>query len=199
MFELKDFSIWEKEVWNILLDIKLAEANLVRLNENSEDLPTDQSISDFFDYFRYQQNFIIVIQLSKLLTDNVNQKVSFHKVILKLKNNLTSETKEKIRMNYQAVSGNDFRDLLTEIEGELTQKRQLIHKLKELRDRQYAHKDLIDLPQMTLDEIQHLIEFAAVIYRSLSVAVLSGWSDIIRDDLWDINPILKRLKNASRA
>jgi hypothetical protein len=195
MYTIEEFEEWAKDSWNILLDIRISESNLKRLNykvfENEEEIKEMR----FFDHYRHQQAFLVIIQLCKLLTDSKNQKGNLHKIISKLKNDLSPDLERLITSNAEVEDPEigTFLKILGDIKNELILKKPLIQKLTDLRNKQYAHKDNVSIPQISFEELQELIDFADSIFKALTLRVEGKTWHSEYTEPWDIDQIFSYL------
>lgn len=75
---------WLRDISYIILDLNIAVQNSERLAENKYDFEIEIKRHGFFKHHWYQLRFISIIQLCKLLSENSNEKRSFHKLFNRL-------------------------------------------------------------------------------------------------------------------
>ncbi|MFI5164705.1 MAG: hypothetical protein ACHQHP_05615, partial [Bacteroidia bacterium] len=71
---------WLKDCWNIIIDLHICLNNAKRYTKSIYEYEDNIKRMGFIEHHRYQLNFIMIIQLCKLLDENKNQKRNFYKL-----------------------------------------------------------------------------------------------------------------------
>ena len=201
MITLEELEDWLDDIWNIIVGLYISINNAKRLTESKYEYEEDIKRHGFFQYYRYQVKFIMVIQLAKLFTDNKNQKRNFHKLCDCLESRKYGKgIKDQLIKNKETsiVSVFKSRDEILkateQIRTKLTSHTELIKKIVNARDKIYAHRD--PKPKVNvikIQELQQLINLSDEIINSLRGGLFNTHTDFKRTSDWDIDYVIKGL------
>jgi len=150
MRSFKEVGKYLDDVEPILIDLKIGLYNSKYLGTLEKEDEKWASKHGFFVNYISQMKFVCSIQLCKLLIDNDNQKLNFLRFLRRLEtdfriNDNKSKSFESSREKYFYENLNIIKDnipaLLLLLREKIDGKRELIHKLKDVRDQIYAHTD----------------------------------------------------------
>ena len=172
MINLIELENWGNDLKPILFDINLSLRNLKILeHQNSSKFKEEQN--ELFVILWYQQYFIIVIQLSKLFTDNKNQKRNFNVLVKNLKEGIAEEEipsyLESNKLNpclYKSCE--DILGIGLSVFDKLQTEIDLINDLSAIRNKVFAHTDP-DSPEnlLNIEQLTTLTELAIEIYDQI--------------------------------
>lgn len=197
--EIKD---WLEDMWNILVDLNISIKNAKRLIEVKYE--NEEKVKDhgFIRHHWYQLQFILVIQLSKLIASNKNtHKRNIFFLCEKLEatvlnDNFFIELKEFqpigcFEPNSPEIS---IRKLVVEIKDNLYQNNERINKIVNARNQTYAHNDPIPGKKVpSMNDLEIIVQLCNDIYNRLSSEFFKSTTGFEYTSDWDIDYILKEL------
>ena len=188
---------WIRDIERIVIDINIAIKNAERLRESKYDFEEKIKRHGFFKLHTYQLNFIIVIQLCKLLSQSGNQKRSFYKLFNILENEKPHESIEKLfeenekRMIGLIDSRIELKRKVLNLRSRIIDNNETIEKVVEYRDKIFAHKDPSG-PERILEfkELHELTILASEIYNELRFGLFYTRTELSFLEDWSIDSIL---------
>lgn len=170
MLELRN---WSNDLKPVLLDINIAMSNLYIL-EHTNSIEFKEKYYDVFLSLRHQQNFILIVQLAKLFSESDNQKRSIKKICNRYKNESLDESIKKMLSKNKDKLTDIYRnrqDIIVSIDillRDIEIKRHSIAKINDLRDKVYAHTDIVqNMHVIETHEFASLTVLANKIYNCL--------------------------------
>lgn len=178
MRSFKDVEKYLDDVEPILIDLKIGLYNSKYLGTLEKEDEKWASKHGFFINYMSQMKFVCSIQLSKLLIDNDNQKLNFLKFLRRIetdfrikenKSGSFKSSREKFFYeNLKAIKEN-IPSMLLLIRGKIDGKRELIQKLKDVRDEIYAHTDPTSKDKyISWQEVYDLSLLAVDVYNTIN-------------------------------
>lgn len=195
--ELKD---WFEQTAKIITELHICLSNANRLFELKYENEEWVKNHGYFRHYYYQLWFIMSIQLTKLLSDNKNQKYNFNKLLNKLENEkldksilkLLTQNKEK---PFNAVFC-DKQELINKIQHfrhAIKDNKSIIEKFVTSRDTLYAHRDPnATLQGLSLPDAEQVITLCKDIYNCFRGGIFDIYSDFTRTHDWSIDFVLKQ-------
>jgi len=197
MLQLKELENWFDDTEVLISEISEISMNMDRilhpLNGKEEKLLKNA----FFDHYLAMLRTVLVIQLSKLFIHNDKERRNFRKLFNRLRyepydKKLKSRLKENRGKAGSFVYKRDIIELIDSLLQKLDMKSAIIHSMKVLRDRHFAHtdpgKELPDLSSMHLLELSQLAED---IYTALSTALFGRNTVFTKNKNRSIDPIIR--------
>jgi hypothetical protein len=209
MRSFKDIERYLNDVEPILIDLKIGLYNSKYLGTLEKEDEIWASKHGFFINYVTQMKFVCSIQLCKLLDDNENQKLNFFKFLRRIESdfrikenkvNVFDSRKEKFFYENLKEIKDEIPSMLLLIRQKIDDKRELIQKLKDARDKIYAHTDPTGKDKfISWKEVYNLSILAIEIYNilneeltftTLHLEMLEPWSP-----KWIIERIAKTRNN----
>ena len=166
MLSLKQLQEWIEEIEEITADVAVS----LTILEKEKDIGTNGIIGGkedtFQDHINRQLMFTATVQLCKLFVNSDIERRNLRKLF----NRLTYEPyhnylKRQLRQNRgKKGKASTKKDLIRKISPfvqQIIDRKELILKLKTLRDRKYVHADPArELPKVTLSELEELLSLS---------------------------------------
>ena len=199
MLTLLQLRAWLKDVEIIISEMRVSVDNLVQIRQNSNDTSRQILHDGFFIMFEKQLSFMLVIQLCKLFNNSDIERRNFRKLFNRLKQDkydkalikLLRQNKEK---DHLVSYKKDIIYMLKPLSEEIDGKREIIHKIKTLRDKSFAHTDPQKaLPQVTPEELNELVLLAERIYNEINFRIYGKTFSFKMNQEWSIGKILGKL------
>ena len=172
MIKLEELKEWADDLKPILFDINLAKNNLLIL----DDIRLNRFRINHFDNYlniKYQQQFILIIQLAKIFSERDN---THKRNVNKLFNWFQTEPLNKDVLNFNNVFKNkdEIYTAINELREKMKVNYTAIESIKDLRDKVFAHTDP-DETEKTIDieVFKNLVELSNEIYNSLFGKILA--------------------------
>lgn len=188
---------WANDLKPIIFDINVALNNLVFLeHENSNYLRVNYF--ETHTILLYQQHFILVIQLAKLFSENKDaHKRNIFILFNKFKNERIDGTLLCQNKVYHVFKSKN--DILTEIKNlknEIDSYRDEIDRIKELRDKVFAHTDPKNSSAtINVDKIKCLVSLCNNIYNTLVGQFLEDLFNPIIANRYDFRSLVDFIKD----
>jgi hypothetical protein len=191
------------EVEPILIDLKISLENAKYLGTLKNEDEIWASKHSFFGHYSSQMKFVCAIQLCKLLDNNENQKLNFFKFLRRIKTDFKIDKSRK--ENYSSRAEEFFyenlimiKEKMPEITSGISEKincnEKLIRKLKDARDKVYAHSDPSAKDKfISWTEISDLSNLAIDVYNKLNGLFRSTELYLERLDPWSPRWVIERL------
>jgi len=195
--QLSELKLWLKDIWNIIVDLNISTNNMMRLKEDRYEFEKDSKKWKFFQHHWYQLKFISIIQLWKLLSTSFNDKRSFRMLCKTLETSeydedfelLLAENLNKIETLFK--SKDDLLNACQKIMSKIHDKESLIKKVKNARNKIYAHKDPEAIVEyISLAEIIELVDLVNESYNALSFGLFFESTMFKETETWSIDPVL---------
>jgi hypothetical protein len=203
---LKDLRGWFEDLWNITVDANLAINNWRRLLVDKYEFDSESKSFGFFIHHTYQLRFIATIQLNKLLSSSCNEKRSFIHLFKQLiDSDYDQDFEELLRQNDSKnddvfKTKNDIQRAVKFYKEQISNNKKIISKIVRARHNLYAHKaPNPNVPFISIDEIQGLIELSNEIYQKLSFGIFYSSPQITETHAWDVDPILFHMNESYKA
>lgn len=195
--ELQD---WASDLKPILFDINVSMNNLIILeHENSNKFKHDHP--NIYLTLRYQQYFILIIQLAKIFSCSKNQKRNINKLCNRYNNDsLDQDIYLKLESNKKKLTDvfrtrEEILIAVAEVLSGLVSNSKTIEKVIDLRDKTFAHTD----PNQT-EEIINIKDLIALttlvnkIYNSLFGKIFDQYFHFQLTRQWDIRQFIEQYK-----
>jgi hypothetical protein len=200
MINEKELRTFFEDLENILIDIHICIFNCERLSK--EKLEYEQRIKKhgFFHHFFFQQKFVAVIQLFKLFSESKSDKRRFEKLFNILENDNYSESLNLILSDNSKYGDNfptnkkDIKAIVRELKEEAKTHESIIVKIRTLRSKVYAHKDVnVESVSLKIDELITISKLAAKIFNRLKLCFFYQETEFEYTDHFSIEYILENL------
>ena len=179
MLSLRQLRSWFRDLDLVLQDIVLS-ADMLRKILNPENKAEEEALGDtFFTHYRKLLEFTLVVQLCKLFLASDIERRNFRKLFNRLKyDKYDDRLKQRLRENrghpgrlaYKA----EIKEFLKPWAAKIEAGDELIHRMKILRDRVYAHTDPArSVPPVHSSELLELCELAMELYAALKLALFN--------------------------
>lgn len=206
MITLKELEKWVEEIGNIVITLNISLQNAKRLTVDKYEFEQDIKKHGFFQLHWHQLKFIMIIQISKLLSSANNEKRSFAKLCNVLENEEYSiELREKLKENSQDFtktfkSRNDVKSSLFYVREKLSQNKQLIDKAIAARDKVYAHTDPNpNVELVKIHELEQLVDLASELLHFFEFHFFFKTTYLKDLTDWDIDYVLWYMSETRKA
>lgn len=173
MLTLRQLQDWFKDLEVIINDVQVAASNLSRLAQPANSAEGEILKSDFFQYWRRQLMFVLIIQLCKLFVYSDQERRNFRKLF----NCFRLEPYDKalirrLRMNKNKPGLVSYKKdivlVMRPFIEQINMHSELIHHLKAVRDKSLAHTDPTrELPGINVEDMILLAELAGKIHSEI--------------------------------
>ncbi len=173
MLKYKELVKWFKDLGFIIFDTNISIDTMKRILNPSDINESEILNLGFFTHVYLQSRFTLVVQLSKVLDENDNQKRNF----LKLFNRLSLEKYDEEFKNYlrqNSVEANlstskaDIKAVISQLRLELDSYKELIHRVKNIRNHVYAHSNSdANVKSVSDIELETLVNLSNKIFNVL--------------------------------
>lgn len=195
--ELND---WFEQTAKIIIDLHICLNNANRLFDSKYENEDWVKNHGFFRHHYYQLWFIISIQLTKLLSNNKNQKYNFNKLLNRLElEKLDENILHLIDQNKNkpfSASFTDKKEMINKIQfyrKQIKENEATIKKFIVSRDTLYAHSDRnATLQGLTLPDAERLISLCKDIYNCFRGGIFDVYFEFTRTHDWTIDFVLKQ-------
>ncbi|MCH8902672.1 MAG: hypothetical protein IIA45_01985 [Bacteroidetes bacterium] len=197
--KLIELESWFEDLRNLIIDLNISINNAKYLLTDGTETEENIKKHGFFQHHSFQLRFIIVIQLDKIFDNNSNQKRNIHKLFNKLKNEdydheLTKKLKNNIGEYNPILSKEDLIERIQKLEKEIEVHTELIDRVKNARNKLYAHSD----PEGTVQSLEwpnleNLVNLSAKIYNEIYGGLNSSQMLFEETRDWDVENIVKQL------
>jgi hypothetical protein len=201
---------WTREQEHIIRDCHIVRANLDKVHDHMFREEYD-GLHGFLVHLRSQYYFTLATQLAKLFCEGQHH-LSFPKLLSELRasdghfltarfqQNMANRNQRELPKNWE--NADELRIGLAVINQNMSAKSQPIEKLKNLRNRVYAHTDHKEKREHAranapyVSEVSELIDLAAEIYHEINCNL--GFSAMAFDVIqsWDISPVFDSWRNS---
>ena len=201
MITAKELYDWSEDIRPVLTDINTSINNLRIIKiENANNLPEVRH--KCFQFLWHQQRFVLIVQLAKLFCNNELQKRNIHKLCKRFEeNDFDDEIKNLLKKNSTKLtdvfrSREDVLIYVSEIKKYIQENKDLIKKIKTLRNKVFAHTDPDKVSiKLTNDELEGLVTFANDVYNSLFGKIFDRHFFLEITKEWDLRYIIEIIKN----
>lgn len=200
---------WFKDIWKMNVDLNISINNLNRLNELRYEHEKRIKNHGFFFHHRYQLVFILIIQLSKLLSGSRNQKRSYIQLCRYI---LDKEPDRSLIKQIESNADNPslrlcksvaaFRDEANRSLNEIEKYRPSIDHIVKARDKVFAHQDsqpFVD--EIKVSDLKLLTSLSADLYNNLYGKLFGSDTGFHITLEWDVDYVLRTMsehvKNAN--
>ncbi|OFX16399.1 MAG: hypothetical protein A2033_18650 [Bacteroidetes bacterium GWA2_31_9] len=204
MITTTDLKDWANDVFPIINDLNITVTNL-NILETEKSKGFTEIGNEFFNYFKHQQRFVLVIQLAKLFSnDNKNQRRNFKKLCNYLENESLDNSIIKLlndKSNLRGYKDDVFRsreDILTavsQIKEDFKNYKKTIKSIDTLRNKVYAHTDPERIfPEINNQQLFELVNFANNIFNTLFGSIFVIEVDFKETKKWDLRFVIEMFK-----
>ncbi|MEX0986058.1 MAG: hypothetical protein WD052_01185 [Bacteroidales bacterium] len=199
MLTLKQLVAWLNDMEKIIFDVSVSIVNLNRM-ANPENASEKSILQDrFFTHFFHQLRFTLIIQLCKLYVNKDTERRNFRKLFNRLKNEpYDNRLKSRLKGNRDredlVARKAEITALVKRLLIELESEAEVIHKIKSLRDRIYAHSDPgRNLPEVTDEELERLVGLAVEMYNEVRGKMFDTGFHLDEDRGWKVDHVIEAL------
>jgi len=199
MLSLNQLEQWFRDTERILTELSNSAENLKRISEPVNEREKLVLQNDFFIHFREQLVFILVVQLCKLYVNSDIERRNYRKLINRLNyepydNRLKKALRKNRGMKEQLSSKAEIKEFLKPFSVRFEEKKELIRRIKMLRDRVYAHSDPErPMPQVKSEELFELTEMAVQFFSDLKFRLFGTAFSPDEGKRWRIGPVIEKL------
>ncbi|MCF8226686.1 MAG: hypothetical protein K9J30_12485 [Bacteroidales bacterium] len=199
MLTLQALEEWFEDIERIIFDVKVSVNNLNRLENPRDDYERIILNDPFFVQFYHQSKFTLVVQLCKLFDENQRQKRNFFRLFNNLRyekydDSLKNRLKQNRGKEGLFTNKSQVRNAIPPLLNELKDKKDLIERIKTLRDRMYAHTDPIkELPDVPALEMKMMSEIAERVYNYLMKSMFNKTFLFEMNSEWKVGHIIEIL------
>lgn len=203
MRSYKDVEKYLNDVEPILIDLKIGLYNSKYLGILEKDDEIWASKHGFFLNYVSQMKFVCSIQLCKLLDDNESQRLNFYKFLRRLESDFRIKKREgctfisiKEKFFYENLDEikNNIPSMLSLIREKLDERRELIKKLKDARNKLYAHTDPFGKDKfISWQEVYDLSLLAVEIYNILNEKMTFTTLNLNKLEPWSPKWLIERI------
>ena len=195
MITLKELDDWLKDIRDLTLDVSICVTNGRRIAIDKYTNEKKLKEAGFFYHYQLQQVFILSIQLCKILTDNRTQKRNVFRLFSALETQeYDNELKDRLNSEdeYLAKDKDDLINEVNRLRKLVDNKADLIKRVKEVRDKAYAHYD----PDRagfgpSLLDYQELVNLSEEIYNGLHLKLFGSTMFFKHTIPWEIDPLMR--------
>ncbi len=194
---IAELQTWFGDTESIISDVSASVRNLKRIEAAANRKKRPATEDAFGTYLSKHIRFTLVVQLCKLFVNKDTERRNFRKLFNRLKydkynNRLKQRLKENKGKAGLATQKAAVIRMVNDLDQELEKRGDLIHRLRTLRDRLYAHSDPGQvLPEVTVDELDDLVQLAVTIYNETSGRIFGHLFVPRKGEDWENDPLLK--------
>jgi hypothetical protein len=179
MLTLKQLRDWFDDVEKIIFDVWVMAGNIQLILNPTGDIEKNILKAGFFDHYMKLLRVSLVIQLCKLFVNHDKERRNFRKLFNRIRydpydKRLKNLLRENRGNNLLAGNKHELISLTDTMIPELEAKGNIIHRMKALRDRHFAHTDPgKELPDLSLEELLGLAYLSEEWYNTLNRAIFN--------------------------
>lgn len=173
MLKKQELDGWFDDLMHIIFDIKISIDNIQRMSSPANEYEEKILTHGFFAHLRRQYFFTLIIQLSKIFSDNKSQKRNLNKLFNRLVNDkyddeINAQLEKNSGIERLFSSRKDITEEVKFIREELKVHQEAIMKIIVLRDTRFAHKDVdTAFPRISTKELETLVDLSIDIYNRI--------------------------------
>ncbi len=190
---------WMEDTRKIIRVAEVSVYNLKRIHAPKSALEKELLKNSFFQQYELQLRYSLVIELCKLFVNSDIERRNFRKLCNRLKlERYDSSLKAQLRKNRDKKGLVRFKkeviEMLNPLLIELDKRKDMIFRMKGLRDRAIAHTDPYQvLPEVSFEELDDLCMLAGRIYQEIVSGIFGNDIQLEVDEDAKIDPILRTL------